>query len=186
MKVLHLYKTYLPDTFGGVEQGIQNICRETIKQGNENTILTLSPRSRLDNFDYAKVIRYPITLDFASCPMSVKLWGKFKQHINQADIIHYHFPWPFIELLHLWHKVNKPTVVTYHSDIVKQRLLKKIYKPVMKRFLTSADQIIVTSRNYSDSSHDLKAYCDKIGVIPMGIDKTSYPQPSLEIVQRWR
>jgi glycosyltransferase involved in cell wall biosynthesis len=186
MKVLHIYKTYLPDTFGGVEQVIQNICRETAKQGCENTILTLSSQARSDNFDYVKVIRYPITLDVSSCPMSIRFWREFKQHINQADIIHYHFPWPFAELLHIGYKINKPNIVTYHSDIIKQRVLKKIYNPLMKRFLTSVDQIIVTSPNYSDSSQDLKFYPDKIRVIPIGIDKSGYPQASSAVIRRWQ
>ncbi len=42
MKILHVYKTYLPDTYGGVEQVVKTISNETSKFNCTSTLLTLS------------------------------------------------------------------------------------------------------------------------------------------------
>ncbi len=63
---------------------------------------------------------------------------------------------------------EKPTVVTYHSDIVRQRLLKAVYQPLMRRFLDDVDAVVATSPNYVATSPILKDYSAKLSVIPLG------------------
>ena len=43
MKVLHFYKTYFPDTVGGIEQVIYQIARGTTSLGVTTEVLSLSP-----------------------------------------------------------------------------------------------------------------------------------------------
>ncbi len=69
-------------------------------------------------------------------------------------------------------------VITYHSDIVRQRFLGMLYRPLMTRFLTRADRIVATSQNYVDSSPILASYRHKVEVIPLGISEKGYPEPS--------
>ena len=45
----------------------------------------------------------------------------FSQLAQRADIIHYYFPWPFMDVVHFATRVKKPTVVTYHSDVICQK-----------------------------------------------------------------
>ena len=81
---------------------------------------------------------------------------------------------------------NKPYIVTYHSDIVRQQLLGKLYRPLMRRFLGNASRVVATSQNYFASSPVLSDYSDKVDVIPLGINENSYPaihQPTLEQVR---
>ena len=42
MRVLHLFKTYLPETVGGIEQVIFQICQSGIAHGIQGEVLTLS------------------------------------------------------------------------------------------------------------------------------------------------
>ena len=42
MRVLHFYKTYYPDTWGGIEQVIRQLCVGTGRLGVTNEVLTLS------------------------------------------------------------------------------------------------------------------------------------------------
>ena len=72
---------------------------------------------------------------------------------------------------------GKPTVVTYHSDIVKQKFLLPFYRPLMTRFLKDVDAIVATSPDYLKSSPVLKAFKTKSEVIPIGIDENAYPVP---------
>jgi len=42
IRVLHVYRTYFPDTQGGGEELIRQICLSTGQQGVENRVFTLS------------------------------------------------------------------------------------------------------------------------------------------------
>ena len=101
-------------------------------------------------------------------------------------MVHYNFPNPFGDLLHFASRPSKPTVVTYHSDIVRQKSLRLFYTPLMHKFLNDVDAIVATSENYLNSSKILQIYEEKTKVIPLGIDKSDYPNPTEQRLQKWR
>ncbi len=90
-------------------------------------------------------------------------------------MIHYHFPWPFADLLHLLTKVKKPALVTYHSDVVRQRGLLRLYRPLMRYFLSKIQCVVATSPNYLATSPVLNQAKDKVLIIPIGLNRDSYP-----------
>ena len=137
MKVLHFYKAYLPDSVGGVEQVISQLINSTSSLGVVSEVLTLSSKivEKTIKIDNHYVHRCRSNFEVASTPFSVSSFLKFRQLVKKADIIHYHFPYPFADLLHLLTKFNKPTVITYHSDIVKQKHLLVLYNLIMNKFI---------------------------------------------------
>jgi O-antigen biosynthesis rhamnosyltransferase len=173
VEIIHIFKQYFPEKQGGVEETIRQICRFTAKHGVKNKILTVSPTATPDVIAYpeATVTRYKTTLDKCSTPISFDFFANFKEHISSADILHFHFPWPFAELCFLCNLVRKPALVTYHSDIVKHKYLNKLYRPFSKLFLRKVDTIIATSENYLQSSNDLRPYRSKCRVIHLTIDR---------------
>jgi len=178
MKVLHVYRTYFPDTQGGLEETIRQICLNTKLQGIESRVVSLSRQANLKvrYHDEAVVYRYKLSFEIASCGFSVAAFNEFKQHIEWADIINYHYPWPFADLLHFFSaKVNKPVVITYHSDVIRQQGLLKMYAPLMRRFLQIAQRIVVTSPCYLSTSETLQSYQHKCEVIPIGLNKKTHP-----------
>lgn len=187
MRVLHFFKTYLPESVGGIEQVIYQLCQSGTAQGVHSEVLTLSanPEPREVMVADHKVHRAKLDLQIASTGFSFSVLKRFRALAAQADIINYHFPWPFMDLLHFASGVNKPMVVTYHSDIVRQKHLLRLYSPLMHRFLGRADRIVAASPNYLETSEVLKRYHDKTVVIPYGLDRSSYPAPSAECSARW-
>ena len=188
MKVLHFYKTYLPDTVGGVEQVISQIALSSTSLGVDTDVLALSPTmvERTIKIGNHYVHRCRSNLEIASTPFSASAFLRFRQLAKEADIIHYHFPYPFADLLHFITRVNKPTVLTYHSDIVKQKHLLRLYQPLMNKFLGSVDCIISTSPNYLKSSKVLARFRDKVSVIPIGLNKSTYPVPNKDRLEYWQ
>ncbi len=83
-----------------------------------------------------------------------------------------------MDVVHFHSRHGKPTIVTYHSDIVKQKLILPFYRPLMMRFLKDVDVIVATSPSYLKSSHVLKEFKDNSKVIPIGIDENVYLTPS--------
>lgn len=188
LKVLHFYKTYYPDSFGGIEQVIFQLSEAGACHQIESTTLSLSTRGDIDNERVGMHTAYYAATNFevASTPFSVSAISKFKALAAQADIIHYHFPYPFMDLVHFIAGVKKPTVVSYHSDIVKQKLALKMYTPLMNQFLSSVDCIVAASPNYVETSPVLQKYLPKVKVIPYGLDKKSYPVADEVHLEHWR
>lgn len=188
LKVLHFYKTYYPDSFGGIEQVIFQLSEAGVCHQIESTTLSLSTRGDIDNARVGVHPAYYAATNFevASTPFSVSAIRKFKDLVAQADIVHYHFPYPYMDLVHFIVGVKKPTVVSYHSDIVKQKLALKMYSPLMNKFLSSVDCIVAASPNYVKTSPVLQKYLPKVRVIPYGLDKKSYPVADETHLERWR
>lgn len=174
MKVLHVYRTYYPDPPGGLQEAIRQICLAVQEHGVENTIFTLSPRPE------PAVIRRPEAVVVRSrswaAPASCDLGGIdaltcYRRLAAQADVIHLLFPWPFADLLQLVTRADKPVVVTYISDIVRQRQMGRLYAPLLRRTLAGASAIVTSSPAYARTSPVLSSASvrDKVQVIPLGI-----------------
>lgn len=184
IKVLQVYRTYFPDTQGGVQETIRQICLSTQKHGIVSKVFTPSsnPDPKLIKSNEADIHRVKLNFEIASCGFCFSGISEFKRLVAWADIVHYHFPWPFADFLHLLSKVNKKTLVTYHSDIIRQAFLLKVYRPLMHRFLSSVSKIVCTSPNYFQTSNFLEQFSEKTEIIPIGLNDQSYPQSTSESI----
>jgi len=180
MKILHVYRTYFPDSQGGLEEAIRQLCAGTTALGVENRIFTLSPDPRPAVLcrPEAEVHRFPLDFEIASCSISLRCLRGFRQLVAWADIVHYQFPWPFADLLHFAAPVRKPTLISYQADIIRQQGWLRLYQPFMHRFLAAADAIVASTPNYAASSPVLPAYRHKLRIIPIGLAAGRYPPAS--------
>lgn len=192
MKILHFYRTYYPDSFGGVEQVIRQMMEGSSRIGVDAELLTLTRNKNASQFELEfeghKVHRAPLNVEIASTGFSWAALSRFKELAQEADVIHYHFPWPFMDIAHFLCGIhqNKPTVVTYHSDIVRQKNLLKLYQPLMNCFLNSVDKIVATSPNYLATSPVLTRYKEKTEIITYGLNQDVYATPEVARVEKWR
>lgn len=187
MRILHFFKTYVPDNFGGIERVIWQIAEGCAAQGIRSDVLSLSAAKQAENptvVGHHFAHKAHLDLYVASTGLSISGFRAFANLARQADIVHYHFPWPYMDLAHLLVRHGKPTVVTYHSDIVRQKLLLQFYKPLMHSFLNRVDRIVATSPNYVESSPVLARYRAKTSVIPIGLYQQDAVDPAL--VEQWR
>jgi O-antigen biosynthesis rhamnosyltransferase len=177
MRVLHVYRTYLPESYGGIEQAIYQLCLGTARRGVENHIVYLSRnrRIKIEQRTEGMVYRLPMDFEIASTGISSSLMRNFRKIADPVDLINYHFPWPFGDILHLFTASTKPAVITYHSDIIRQKKLAYLYRPLMKWFLSNVRAIIATSPDYCATSPVLRRYRQKVRIIPIGLDEKSYP-----------
>lgn len=177
MKVLHVYRTYFPDPPGGLQEAIRQICLSTQPYGVENTVFTLSPNPDPSVIirPEAKVVRCRSWVAPASCDLGgIQSFSTFRKLVEQADVVHYLFPWPFADILHEM-APKKPSILTYVSDIVRQRWLGRLYEPLMWRTLKHIDAIVTNAPRYAESSAVLSdpSLKDKIHQIPLGIEDRS-------------
>ncbi|RED02931.1 rhamnosyl/mannosyltransferase [Ectopseudomonas oleovorans] len=188
IKVLHFFKTYLPDSMGGIEQVIFQLCEGGPAHGIDAEVLYVSKHESCRAVPIGNHVshRSAQNFDVASTPVSFAALRDFRELSERADLVHYHFPWPFMDIGHFLMRSRKPTVLTYHSDIVKQKSLLKLYAPLMHRFLGDVDRIVASSESYYRSSPTLKHFANKVQVIPFGLDEGSYPAVDCQRLQYWK
>ncbi len=181
MKVLHVYRTYFPDPPGGLQEAIRQFALGTSAHGDvENKIYTLStsPNPKVITRPECEVVRERSVVAPASCDIgSIGSVTTFAGLTKWSDIVHYHFPWPFADLLSELVRPGCQEIMTYHSDIVRQQFLGVMYSPLMWRMLKRMKVIVATSQNYANTSTvlthpDIRG---KVRVVPLGIDEQSYP-----------
>jgi glycosyltransferase involved in cell wall biosynthesis len=188
LRVLHVYKTSMPSSVGGVESFIDNLCKAVTKSSMQNIVLTLHERPAPEPIKMSGYTVYQAKQNFflASTGFSFSAFKLFRNLSAKADIIHYHYPNPFADLLHMTDVNRKPSIITYHSDIIKQKALLNLYKPLRNCFLSSVDHIIATSPNYFATSDVLKKYASKVSVIPIGIDFDHYQVANAKRLAYWK
>lgn len=199
MRVLHVFKSSYRQSMGGIENALRQMVHSSSALGVQNTVLCISgeetlpadksPKTRAGvddrNNDAAGVIACRSTLAYDSLVFSRSMFDCFKPLLRVHDLVHYHFPFPQQDIMHIWANPRIPSVVTYHSDIVRQRFLFKLYQPLLKKFLSRVDAIVTTSENYLGSSPVLCQFKDRVCVIPLGLDQALYPEADAISRQNW-
>jgi len=173
INILHVYKTSSVCTQGGIEEVIKQLALETTKLGVHNKVVCLSADSKKKEIletKWATVYCYPLNFEIASCGFSWELLRDFRSLTTWADIVHNQFPWPFADVLSLaCRKKNTPYIVSYQSDIIRQRGLFMLYRFLMTSYLKKAKAIVATSPKYISSSPVLAKYKKTLCMIPNGI-----------------
>ena len=169
MRILHIYKAYAP-VIGGIENHIRILAEAQVNAGHEVTVLACGGRLFTSHRQLHGVTVIDAGRFFEAASMPVALSPFYLAARLRPDIMHVHSPYPLGEMAALIGKQDARLVVTYHSDIVRQKFALKFYQPLLRRFLRSADRIIATSPRYIDSSPFLNPLRDHCAVVPLGVD----------------
>lgn len=181
MRVLSAYRTYFPDPPGGLQEAIRQICIATSQISVENSVFTLSSNHhpKLIERPEANIYRERSWMAPASCDIGgLSAFSTYLRLLKQTDIVHYFHPWPFADVLNILKKSDKPALLTYISDVVRQQYLGILYAPLMWHTLHQMDVIVANCPAYVETSPVLShpSIRDKVKVIPLGIDESSYPK----------
>ncbi|HEV2348453.1 MAG TPA: glycosyltransferase [Terriglobia bacterium] len=164
---------YYPPYFGGIPNYVQ-LLSEELKKNHRVTVLTSNTDfSRCEDVDgNLRVIRVPRIMELRSTALCATLpWELGRIH---ADIIHLHFPDPMAHLAYVWGGRSSKLVITWHSDIVRQRFLLAPYSSFLRRIVNRADRIIVSSPVMREKSPWLGSAQDRCVVIPFGVDLAKF------------
>ncbi|GIW08178.1 MAG: glycosyl transferase family 1 [Dehalococcoidia bacterium] len=174
IEVLHVYKDYWP-VVGGIENHVRRLATGLARDESFNVRVLVTNtgfhtvRGSIDGIEVIKAGRLATV---ASTPLSVALAMELaRQH---PDIVHLHFPYPIGELAYLAVGRQARLVITYHSDVVRQRRLLRFYRPFLRRVLANADAIIVSNPRYAAGSPFLVSHRERLRLIPFGEDPARY------------
>jgi rhamnosyl/mannosyltransferase len=118
------------------------------------------------------VIRVPEFGRYFSAPLCPSMPAELRR--LSPDVVHLHFPNPTGDLAYLLSGCRAPVVMTYHADVIRRLRLLRLYRPVFGLLAPHIRRLIVTSREYLDSSAFLAPYRDRCMVVPFGIDLDSF------------
>lgn len=174
MRILHISKYYYP-YIGGVE----NICKYLVEGCSSSEIAVVcfneDNKNVVDEVEGHKVYRVATQLVIARQALSFSYRKVLKRAIRefQPDIIQFHWanPFPAAILLSVIPK-NVKLMVFWHMDIIKQKYIYPLIKPIEQKLLKRADLITVTSPQYKDYSLPLQKFKNKIRIVPNAIDET--------------
>ena len=94
---------------------------------------------------------------------------KLKQIAKNYDIIHVHHPDPMAAFALLCSGYKGKVVLHWHSDILKQKSLLKLYMPIQKWLVNRADVIVGTTPVYVKESPYLQEVQHKVTYLPIGV-----------------
>jgi glycosyltransferase involved in cell wall biosynthesis len=180
VRVLHIGKFY-PPVRGGMETHLQDLCRSTAPFVDVDVIVGHTQRrTEHDRDGDIRVHRIGTLATMASASICPTMVSAIRN--TPADIVHLHSPNPTAVLSYLASGHRDRLVVTHHSDIIRQRVLKLAYEPWLRQLMSRADAIISFSPNYIESSNILSRHRDKCYVIPHGIDARRFQTPDPQAV----
>lgn len=170
LNVLQVNKLYYPFT-GGVERVVQQIAEGLSSQTNMKVLVCNEHRQNItEQINGVKVHRSGSFYMLGNMPLSFRFIRDVKKVSKKFDIIHLHMPFPLGDAALLLSGYKGKIVVWWHSDIVRQKKLMLLYRPLMERFLKRADVIITATQGHIDGSAYLAPYKDKCVIIPFGVD----------------
>lgn len=177
LRVLQVNKAYYPH-IGGIESLVRTFSRELNKRPDTEVQVLVCREGRgktvCETIEGVPVTRAGSLGTYFSCPLSLSFLRKFRKMAKHADVVEFHMPFPLGDLACLLSGYHGRVVLAWHSDVVKQKKLLLLYKPILMRFLKRADCIITATQGHIDGSAFLPEFREKCTVIPYGIDVEAY------------
>jgi rhamnosyl/mannosyltransferase len=184
LKVVHVGKFYPPHA-GGMESHLEVLCRTTRGQVDVEVIVSADgPRTEREVAGGIPVTRVGTRLTLASASFNPGMARAIRR--ARADVVHFHHPNPTGVLSYFASGARGPLVVTYHSDIVRQKVLGPMVSPLVHALLRRAGAIIASSPQYAASSAVLQSHAARVRVLPFGIDAAEFQQADPARVERIR
>lgn len=188
LKVLQITKFYPPHP-GGIESVTCDLTVGLNERGVLCDVLCAND-SRPTVIDIMKegyrVSRMANYGNFFSTSLAPSIVSELKRRWKDYDLLHVHFPDPLSALALFLVKPKNKIVIHWHSDIIRQKKLLKIYLPLLNWVLRRADLIIGTSPQYVNASSQLRAFLPKTVSIPIGIrtDHLQYSPHSISNIKK--
>jgi len=169
MRVVHIFKDCYPPTTGGIEQHMNLLCRRLARTA-EVAILTPSRSRRrvVETLEGVRIVRVPEFGRYASVPLCPT--APFELNRLNPDLVHLHFPNPMGDLTQILGASKVPFVLTYHADIIKQKIFLPLYSPILRFLFKKAGKILFSAEENIPSSPFIAAHRHKCAVIPFGIE----------------
>ena len=184
MRVLHFGRFY-NDSFGGLERHVANLL-EGLSASIHVANVVANERFGLDVIELPryKVYKAPSLGLLASMPVCPTMPALIRslERDGRFDLYHLHFPDPMSHLALAALPGERRVVISWHSDIIRQKTLLRLYRPFLDRIIDRAAAIVAaTPRHFSSSTQLTRSrHRDRFRVVPYGLDYGPYLAAGLD------
>lgn len=194
VRIVHLGK-YYPPSPGGIEGHTRTLARSQADLGAEVRVLVVNHAARdgrdatferftptppVEEHDgLVTVTRVARWANVAKLDVTPGLFRAVRRLARwQPDVWHLHTPNVTMMLAVLACPAVRPLVITHHSDIVRQRFLKHLVRPLEAAVYNRAVRVLSDSPGYIHGSPMLCRHRDKVTVLPLGINLEPFRHPN--------
>lgn len=168
-----------------METHLQALCGGLRSSVDLRVIVSSEDRSSVEEVvGSVPVTRLGTALKMFSTAISPGMVAQIRN--SGADVVHLHLPNPAAVLAYLASGYHGRLVVSYHSDIVRQKVLGRMFEPILYAALRRSTAIIASSPNYVETSPVLRDFRDRCHIIPYGIDTAQFEQRDPDVVRNIR
>ena len=172
MKVLQLGKFY--PIRGGVEKVMYDLMLGLSARKIHCDMLCATteghPGGTLQINEHARVFAVPTKIKLSATMLAPGMILKLRQLAAGYDIIHIHHPDPMAALSLYLSGYKGKVLLHWHSDILKQKFLLKLYGGLQRWLINRADLIVGTTPIYVQESPFLQQVQHKVNFIPIGVE----------------
>jgi glycosyltransferase involved in cell wall biosynthesis len=185
LRVVHLGKFYHP-AHGGIERAVRSLAKAQAALGCHVQVICMdherSRETRVDRDGPVKVVRLRRSASFGKIDHCSDLNRAIRD--SGAELFHLHTPNPSMIFGLIRSGDRRPLVISHHSDIIKQRLRRMIFRPIERKCYDRADLVLAMSPPYIEGSSVLKRCGGRLGVLPIGLDLSPFLDPAPEVAAR--
>ena len=180
LRVLQFGRFHNAEQNGGIERHMQLLCEGLVALDVDVTYLVAgdslrSKDSKINTLggSYRLVEAGTLGTFFSTAASPMQILKALAMYRKEPfDVVHLHFPNPLAHLASLLLPASIKRVITWHSDIVRQKRLLAIYLPFLQSVTLRADALIAATPAHYTSSTQIPASLPaaKRHVIPYGRD----------------
>lgn len=177
MKILQITNYYYPN-IGGIEVVARCLSKSFAEIGGvEQKVICMNNgenKTVKDLVDDVEIIRCKSPIKIASQSLSRDYPQLLKEVLESfnPDVVILHWPNPFTAyFLMRYASRDFKFIVYWHSDIIKQKILRIMFNGLTERMLRRADLILATSPNYIEGSTFLSGVREKCKVLSCCVDE---------------
>ena len=180
LRICHLGK-YYPPSPGGIETHVRTLALAQADLGAEVQVYCVNHEAGPTSVEFdgpVEVTRFKRSVSAAKldvCPDLARAIARV-----DADVLHLQVPNPTMILALLRARPRVPLVVSYQSDVVRQKLRAVLFRPLERLAYRRVRAIVTSSDDYRAGSSFLQPYADRLHVLPNGIDLRPYLHPSIK------
>ena len=180
MRVLQFGRFNNTEQNGGIERHMKLLCSGLADLDIDVTylvagdsLLTKDSQVEATTNSYRMVEAATLGTFFSTAVSPMQVIKAMQMHRQQPfDVVHLHFPNPLAHLASFLLPANIKRVITWHSDIIRQKRLLAMYLPFLRRIALRADALIAATPAHFTSSTQIPSSLPiaKQHVIPYGRD----------------
>lgn len=187
MKVLQTGKFY-PIT-GGVEKVMYHLVTGLPAQGVESDMLCAAcgRPATIEVPGGGRIFAVRTLKKVKATMIAPSMILRLRRIAGNYDIVHIHHPDPMAALALRLSGYRGKVVLHWHADILRQRQLLKVFRPLQQWLINRADVIVGTSPTYIAGSPWLRNVQQKCVCVPIGVERpVEVPQEAVDRVKsRW-